>query len=157
MTINSMGVFNNSKKQVEVKKKIKAVLLKGGINSNSIGMIAPGHSFYINEATDDSFKIDTFDFWDPWEFIIKGGKTFMKDGVAVDLPKWLMLSDMKNEMEHPWLDMGMGWTGWTGGANLTETEIEYANDPVTREYYKWQGVYVKGKGGEEFLGFLNLP
>ena len=141
ITINSMGVFNNTKKQVEVKKKVKAVLLKGGINSNSVGMIAPGHGFYINEATRDSFKIDTFDFWDPWEFIVKGGKTYMKDGVIVDLPKWLMLTAMKKEMEHPWLDMGMGWTGWTGGANFTETEIEYSNDPVTRQYYKWQGVF----------------
>ena len=141
ITINCMGVYNNTKKQVEVKKKIKAVLLKGGINSNSVGMIAPGHGFYLNEATRDSFKIDTFDFWDPWEFIVKGGKTYMKDGVVVDLPKWLMLTAMKKEMEHPWLDMGMGWTGWTGGANFTETEIEYSNDPVTRQYYKWQGVF----------------
>lgn len=141
LTINSMGTYNNSKKQVEVKKNIKAVLLKGGINSNSVGMIAPGHSLYINEATDDSFKIGTFDFWDPWEFIIRGGKTFMKDGVVVDIPKWLMLSGMKKELEHPWLDLGMGWTGWTGGANFTETEIEYENDPVTRGYYKWKGAF----------------
>lgn len=141
LTINSMGTFNKTKKQVEVKKKIKAILLKGGTNSNSIGMIAPGHGFYLNKASRDSFKIDTFDFWDPWEFIVKGGKTYMKDGVVVDVPKWLMLaSSMKNELEHPWLDMGMGWTGWTGGANFTETNIEYSNDPVTREYYKWQGV-----------------
>ena len=141
LTINSMGMFNNTRKQVEVKKKIKAVLLKGAMNSNSVGMVAPGHSFYINEATDDSFKIATFDFWDPWEFIIKGGKTFMKDGVVVDLPKWLMLTSMKKEMEHPWLDLGMGWTGWTGGANFSETEIEYENDPVTRGYYKWKGIF----------------
>ncbi len=141
LTINSMGTYNKTKKQVEVKKKIKAILLKGGLNSNSIGMIAPGHGFYLNKATRDSFKIDTFDFWDPWEFIVKGGKTYMKDGVVVDVPKWLMLTTpMKNELEHPWLDMGMGWTGWTGGANFTETNIEYSDDPVTREYYKWQGV-----------------
>lgn len=140
LTINSMGIYNNTKKQVEVTKKIKAVLLKGGITANSVGMIAPGHSLYLNEATDDSFKIATFDFWDPWEFIIKGGKTYMKDGVAVDLPKWLMLTAMKNELDHPWLDLGIGWTGWTGGANLTETQIEYSNDPVTRSYYKWQGI-----------------
>lgn len=141
LTINSMGTYNKTKKQVEVKKKIKAILLKGGLNSNSIGMIAPTHGFYLNKASRDSFKIDTFDFWDPWEFIVKGGKTYMKDGVVVDVPKWQMLTtSMKNELEHPWLDMGMGWTGWTGGANFTETNIEYSNDPVTREYYKWQGV-----------------
>lgn len=141
LTINSMGVFNNTKKQVEVKKKVKAVLLKGGVNGNSIGMIAPKHALFLDEATRDSFKIGTFDFWDPWEFIIKGGKTYMKNGVIVDLPKWLMLTKMKNELEHPWLDLGIGWTGWTGGANLTETDIEYSYDPVTREYYKWQGVF----------------
>ena len=141
LTINSMGVFNNSKKQVEVKKKVKAVLLKGGTNGNSIGMIAPGHGFYLNNATRDSFKIETFDFWDPWEFIVKGGKTYMKDGIVVDLPKWLMLTGMKNELDHPWLDLGMGWTGWTGGANFSETQIEYSNDPVTRQYYKWKGVF----------------
>lgn len=140
LTINSMGTFNGSKKQVEVKKTIKAVLLKGSETGNCVGMIAPGHALYLNEATDDSFKIDTFDFWDPWEFIIKGGKTYMKDGVRVDLPKWLMLSDMKNELEHPWLDLGMGWTGWTGGANLSETDIEYSGDAVTRVYNKWQGI-----------------
>lgn len=140
ITIDSMGTFNATKKQVEVKKKVKAVLLKGGIHSNSIGMIAPNHGLYLNEAAEESFKIQTFDFWDPWEFIVKGGKMYMKDGENVDLPKWLMLSDMKNELEHPWLDMGMGWTGWTGGANFSETEIEYSGDPVTREYYKWQGV-----------------
>ena len=33
------------------------------------------------------------------DIIIKGGETFMKDGVAVDLPKWLMLSDMKKEVK----------------------------------------------------------
>ena len=140
LTINSMGVFNNSKKQVEVKKKVKAILLKGGVNGNSIGMIAPNHGLYLNTASRDSFKIEDFDFWDPWEFIIKGGKTYMKDGVTLDLPKWLMLTKMRNELEHPFLDMGIGWTGWTGGADFTETDIEYSNDPVTREYYKWQGV-----------------
>lgn len=141
LTINSMGVFNNSKKQVEVKKKVKAVLLKGDINSNSVGMIAPTHGFYLNKASRDSFKIEDFDFWDPWEFIVKGGKTYMKDGVTIDLPKWLMLTKMKNELDHPFLDMGIGWTGWTGGGDFTETTIEYSNDPVTREYYKWQGVF----------------
>ena len=141
LIINSMGEFNKIKKQVEVKKKVKAILLKGGTVGNSIGMIAPTHGFYLNNASRDSFKIETFDFWDPWEFIVKGGKTYMKDGVVVDLPKWLMLSGMKNELEHPWLDLGMGWTGWTGGANFSETQIEYSDDPVTRQYYKWKGVF----------------
>ncbi len=142
LTINSMGIYNNIKKQVEVKKTIKAVLIKGNKKGDSLGMIAPGHGFYLNQATRDSFKIETFDFWDPWEFIVIGGKTYMKDGVTIDLPKWLMLStSMKNDLEHPWLDMGIGWTGWTGGANFTETSIEYSDDPVTREYYKWQGVF----------------
>lgn len=140
ITINSMGIFNNTKKQVEVKKTLKALLLKGPVSANAVGMIAPDHGLYFKLANRDSFKIEDFDFWDPWGFIVKGGKTFMKEGLVADLPKWLMLTKMKDELEHPWLDMGMGWTGWNGGADLSQTELEYAGNPVTRGYYKWQGL-----------------
>jgi hypothetical protein len=140
ITINSMGVYNNSKKQVEVKKTIKALLLKGPISANSVGMIAPEHGLYFKLANRDSFKIESFDFWDPWGFIVKGGRTYMKEGVVVDLPKWLMLTKMKSELEHPWLDLGIGWTGWNGGADLSSTELEYSNQPINRNYLKWQGL-----------------
>jgi hypothetical protein len=140
LTINSMGVYNHSKKQVEIKKTLKALLLKGPISANSVGMIAPDHGLYFKLANRDSFKIESFDFWDPWGFIVKGGRTYMKEGLAVDLPKWLMLTKMKSELEHPWLDLGIGWTGWNGGADLSETELEYSNQPINRSYLKWQGL-----------------
>ena len=139
--INSQGSFHNTRKQVEVKKSLKAMLLKGPLNANAVGMIAPEHGLFLNKSDPDSFKIQTFDFWDPWGFIVKGGKTYMQDGVNIDLPKWLMLTKMRNELEHPWLDMGIGWTGWNGGADLSDTEIEYSENPVNRQYYKWQGIF----------------
>jgi hypothetical protein len=141
ITINSMGKFHNTKKQIEIKKTLKAMLLKGPLNYNSVGMIAPDHGLFLNAANHDSFKIESFDFWDPWGFIVKGGKAYMKEGLKVDLPKWLMLTKMKNELDHPWLDMGIGWTGWNGGADFSETELEYTDKPITRQYNKWQGIF----------------
>ncbi len=141
VVINSMGVFHKSKKQVEVKKELKAMLVKGPVSENSLGMIAPDHGLFLNAAHHDSFKIESFDFWDPWGFIVKGGKAYMKNGEKVDLPKWLMLTKMKGELDHPWLDMGIGWTGWNGGADFTDTELEFTKDPITRQYYKWQGIF----------------
>lgn len=140
ITINSMGKYHRTKKQVEVKKTLKAMLIKGSLNANAIGMVAPTHGLYFNKAKHDSFKIETSDFWDPWGFIVKGGNIYMKDGAQVDLPKWLMLTKMRNELQHPWLDIGIGWTGWSGGADFTESDIEYTDNPVNREYYKWQGL-----------------
>lgn len=141
ITINSQGSFHRAKKQVEVKKSLKAMLVKGPLDSNSVGMVAPDHGLFLNNSDPNSFKIESFDFWDPWGFIVNGGKAYMKDGVKVDLPKWLMLTRMKGEMEHPWLDMGIGWTGWNGGGDFSQTDIEYAEDPVARQYYKWQGIF----------------
>ena len=141
ITINSQGSFHRTRKQVEVKKSLKAMLLKGPLNANAVGMVAPSHGLFLNKANQDSFKIESFDFWDPWGFFVKGGKTYMKEGVRVDLPKWLMLTRMRNELEHPWLDMGIGWTGWNGGADLSETRIEYTDAAVTRQYHKWQGLF----------------
>ncbi|MBI3039401.1 hypothetical protein HYY75_10205 [bacterium] len=141
ITIDSKGTYFNSKKQVQIKKKLKAVLVASPFPSNSIGMIAPEHGLYLNTSHQDSFKIKPFDFWDPWGFTIKGGKVFMRDGARIDLPKWLMLTDLRRELEHPWLDQGIGWTGWNGGGNLANTDsIEFANNPVERSYYKWQGI-----------------
>lgn len=141
ITVNSLGSFHRTRKQVEVKKSLKAMLLKGPLNANAVGMVAPSHGLFLNKANDDSFKIESFDFWDPWGFIVKGGKAYMKEGVKIDLPKWLMLTKMRNELDHPWLDMGIGVTGWNGGGDMSETEIEFATDAVTRQYYKWQGLF----------------
>jgi len=141
ITINSLGSFQRTRKQVEVKKTLKAMLIKGPLNANAVGMVAPTHGLFFNKTNQDSFKIETFDFWDPWGFIVKGGKAYMKDGAKIDLPKWLMLTKMRNELDHPWLDMGIGWTGWTGGADLSDTELEYTDNQVNREYYKWQGLF----------------
>ncbi len=141
ITVNSQGAFHRTRKQVEVKKTLKAMLLKGPLNANAVGMVAPSHGLYLNKAKQDSFKVENYDFWDPWGFIVKGGKAYMKDGAKVDLPKWLMLTKMRQELEHPWLDMGIGLTGWKGGADFTETELEYTANPVNRAYYKWQGIF----------------
>lgn len=141
ITINSLGSFQRTRKQVEVKKTLKAMLIKGPLTANAVGMVAPTHGLYLNEARHDSFKIETFDFWDPWGFIVKGGKVYMKDGAKIDLPKWLMLTKMRNELDHPWLDMGMGWSGWNGGGDFSETELEYTDNPINRQYYKWQGLF----------------
>lgn len=141
ITVNSLGSFHRTKKQVEVKKSLKAMLLKGPLNANAVGMVAPSHGLYFNKANPESFKIENFDFWDPWGFIVKGGKAYMKEGAKVDLPKWLMLTKMRNELDHPWLDMGIGWTGWNGGADFTETDLEFSDNPVNRQYYKWQGLF----------------
>lgn len=141
LTINSQGNYHRSKKEVEVKKTLKAMLVKGPLNANAVGMVAPEHGLYLNDANPDSFKIETYDFWDPWGFFVIGGKSYMKDGAKVDLPKWLMLTRMRNEMEHPWLDMGIGWTGWNGGGDFSQTDLEYTDDPVRKQYYKWQGFF----------------
>ncbi len=140
LTINSMGTFQKTKKQVEVKKTLKALLLKGAMNSNALGMIAPEHGLYFNNGNRDSFQIEDFDFWDPWSFTVLGGKTYMKEGMVADLPKWLMLTKMKDELEHPFLDMGIGWTGYQGGADLSQTQLEYSNTAITRGYNKWMGL-----------------
>lgn len=139
--IDSQGSFHRTKKQIEVKKSLKAMLLKGPLNANAVGMVAPSHGLFLNKANADSFKIENNDFWDPWGFIVKGGKAYMKEGIKIDLPKWLMLTKMRNELDHPWLDMGIGWTGWNGGGDFTDTEIEYSTNPVNRQYYKWQGIF----------------
>ncbi len=142
LTINSRGTFHNTKRQVEVKKVLKALKVQAPFPGNSVGMVAPNHGLYLNKTHQDSFRILPFDFWDPWGFTVKNGKVFMRDGARVDLPKWLMLTAMRKELEHPWLDMGIGWTGWNGGANFANTDsIEYVNDPVTRQYYKWMGLF----------------
>ena len=133
ITINSMGQYHRNKQQVEVKKKLKGMLIKGPLTANAVGMVAPEHGLYLNTPHHNSFKIETFDFWDPWGFEVKGGKVYMRDGAKVDLPKWLMLTKMRNELDNPWLDMGIGWTGWNGGGDFVDTEIEYTNDPVTRQ------------------------
>jgi len=141
IVIISRGTFHRTSRQVEVMKALKAVLIQSEFPGNSIGMIAPQHGLYLNKGQQDSFKILPFDFWDPWGFTVKGGKVFMRDGLRVDLPKWLMLTDMRNELEHPWLDQGIGWTGWNGGGNFAKTDsIEYSDNPVTRQYYKWMGI-----------------
>ena len=141
ITINSMGKYHNTKQQVEVKKVLKAMLIKGPISSNALGMIASDHGLYFNSADPDSFKIKSFDFWDPWGFIVKGGKTYMKNGAKIDLPKWLMLTRMRKELDHPWLDIGMGWTGWNGGGDFSRTDLEYTDHIIARQYYKWQGLF----------------
>jgi len=143
LVIESKGTFHKTSKQIEVKKAVKAVLVQSTRPGNSVGMVAPNHGMYLNAAHQDSFKVQTFDFWDPWGFTVKDGKVFMRDGARVDLPKWMILaSALRHELEHPFLDMGMGWSGWNGGANLTESSgIEYVNSPVTRNYYKWQGLF----------------
>jgi hypothetical protein len=141
LIINSQGNYHRASKQIEVKKTLKAMLIKGPFNANAVGMIAPEHGLYFNEAKPDSFTIEKFDFWDPWGFFVVGGKTYMKDGPKVDLPKWLMITRMRNELDHPWLDMGIGWTGWNGGGDFSQTDLEYTDDPVRRQYYKWQGLF----------------
>lgn len=141
ITVNAQGSFHRTKKQVEVKKTLKAMLLKGPLNANAVGMIAPSHGLFLNKAKQDSFKIESSDFWDPWGFIVKGGKAYMKDGAKIDLPKWLMLTKMRGELDHPWLDMGIGLTGWNGGGDFTETDLEFSQNPVNRQYYKWQGIF----------------
>jgi len=38
--------------------------------------------------------------------------------------------------------MGIGWTGWNGGANFSEAEsLEFTERPVTRCYNKWMGLF----------------
>jgi hypothetical protein len=143
LIIDSRGTYHQTKRQVQVKKTLKAVKIQSNIPGNSLGMIAPDHGLYLNEAHREAFKILSFDFWDPWGFKVKGGKIFMKDGAKIDLPKWLMLmTGMRNDLEHPWLDMGIGWTGWNGGADLTAADsIEWVNEPVNRNYNKWMGLF----------------
>ncbi len=142
IVINSKGTYHRTQRQVEVKRAVKARLIQAQFPGNSIGMIAPEHGLYFNKSHQDSFKILPFDFWDPWGFTVKGGKVFMRDGAKIDLPKWLMLTEMRSELDHPWLDMGIGWTGWNGGGNLANADsIEYSTTPVSRQYYKWQGLF----------------
>jgi len=142
IVINSRGTYHNTSRQVEVKKVMKALKVQSPFPGNSVGMIAPEHGLFLNTAQQDAFKILPFDFWDPWGFTVDGGKVFMRDGARVDLSKWLMLTQMRQELEHPFLDMGIGWTGWNGGANFAKTSaIEFVNNPVTREYYKWMGLF----------------
>lgn len=141
ITINSMGTYNNTKQQVEVTKELKAMLIKGPMSSNALGVIAPDHGLYFNSSDPESFKIKSFDFWDPWGFIVKGGKTYMKEGAKIDLPKWLMLTKMRKELDHPWLDIGKGWTGWNSGGDFSETDLEYTDSIVARDYFKWQGLF----------------
>lgn len=142
LTIHSRGTFHNTHRQVEVKKVMKALRVQAPYPGNAVGMVAPDHGLYLNAAHQDSFRILPFDFWDPWGFTVKNGKVFMRDGTRIDLPKWLMLTSMRKELEHPWLDMGIGWTGWNGGGNFANADsIEYVNSPVTRQYYKWMGLF----------------
>jgi len=142
ITINARGSYHRTSRQIEVRKSCRAMLVQSPFPGNSVGMIAPEHGLYLNKAHQDSFKILPFDFWDPWGFAVKGGKVFMRDGARVDLPKWLMLTDLRKDLDNPWLDMGIGWTGWNGGANLAKADtIEYQNEPVAREYYKWMGLF----------------
>lgn len=142
LVIEARGDFHRTHRQVEVKKALKAVLVASPFPGNSIGMIAPDHGLFLNQAHQDSFKIQPFDFWDPWGFKVNGGKVFMRDGAKVDIPKWQMLTDMRKEFEHPFLDQGIGWTGWNGGANFAKTDaVEYVNNPVERNYYKWMGLF----------------
>ncbi|MFZ2958849.1 MAG: hypothetical protein WA705_18315 [Candidatus Ozemobacteraceae bacterium] len=141
LVIEARGTFHRSSKQIEIKKALKAIQVASPIPGNSVGMIAPDHGLYLNTAHQDSFKILPFDFWDPWGFNVNGGKVFMRNGAKVDLPKWLMLTDLRRDLEHPWLDQGIGWTGWNGGANLAKADsIEYETAPVNRNYYKWMGL-----------------
>ena len=51
---------------------LKAMLLKGPLNANAVGMVAPSHGLFLNKANQDSFKIESFDFWDRWGFFVKG-------------------------------------------------------------------------------------
>ncbi|MBF0548270.1 MAG: hypothetical protein HQM08_27790 [Candidatus Riflebacteria bacterium] len=140
VTVIARGNFRGSSKQIEIKRGLKAVLVQSQIKGNGIGMIAPDHGLYLNNAHPDSFKIIPTDFWDPWGFTVKGGKVFMRDGARVDIPKWLMLFDMRSQFDHPFLDQGIGWNGYNGGGNFAKTDaIEYSKDPVTRSYYKWNG------------------
>lgn len=140
--IDSRGTFHNTSRQVQVKKVLKATLVQSPFPGNSIGMIAPEHGLYFNKSHRDSFKINPTDFWDPWGLSVKGGKVFMRDGAKIDLPKWLILAKFRNELEHPWLDMGIGWNGYNGGTDLTgASEIEYSNNPINRNYYKWMGLF----------------
>ncbi|HOT27336.1 MAG TPA: hypothetical protein PLU72_04035 [Candidatus Ozemobacteraceae bacterium] len=142
IVINSRGTYHRTSRQIEVKKTCNAMLVQSPFPGNSVGMIAPEHGLYLNKTHQDSFKILPFDFWDPWGFTVKGGKVFMRDGARVDLPKWLMLTDLRKDLDNPWLDMGIGWTGWNGGANFAGADsIEYQNDAVTRQYYKWMGLF----------------
>jgi hypothetical protein len=141
ITINSQGNFHRSSKQIEVKKSLKAMLIKGPLNANAVGMVAPEHGLFLNAANPQSFTIEPFDFWDPWGFFVVGGKTYMKEGVKIDLPKWLMLTRMRSELDNPWLDMGIGWTGWNGGGDFSQTDIEYTDEVVRRQYNKWQGIF----------------
>lgn len=141
ITINSMGKHNNTKKQIEMKKLLKAVLMKTSEDKETLGVVAPAHSFFADMVKKDSFEIAKFDILDPWGFTVKGGKAYFKNGAVVDLPKWLMLTKLSNQLEHPWIDMGIGWTGWNGGADFSETQLEYTDSPVKRHYNKWQGPF----------------
>ena len=142
LIIDSRGNYHNTSRQVQVKKVLKASLVQSPIPGNSVGMIAPEHGLYFNKSHRDSFKINPTDFWDPWGLSVKGGKVFMRDGAKIDLPKWLMLAKFRQELEHPWLDMGIGWNGYNGGADLTGAkEIEYVDGPINRNYYKWMGLF----------------
>ena len=141
ITITSRGDFKRTKRQVEVKKAMKGLRVRGPLPGNSVGMIAPEHALYLNKAHHEAFQIKPFDFWDPWGFTVKGGKMYVRDGAKIDLAKWIMLTKMRRELDNPWLDMGIGWTGWTGGGDFSEVnEIEYTNAPVTRRYNKWMGL-----------------
>lgn len=142
LTVDALGEFHGTKRQVQIKKEIKAIRMMATVPGNSLGMIAPNHGFFIGESHPESFKVKPFDFWDPWGFSVEGGKVYMKDGVPVDLTKWMMLTQFRNELEHPWLDMGIGWTGWNGGATFQKSnQVEYTEDPVERRYHKWQGLF----------------
>ena len=142
LTIDSRGAFNQTKKQVQVKKTLKAVLMQATFPGNSLGMIAPDHGLYFNEAKRDSFKIVPNDFFDPWGFRVDGGKVFMKEGAKIDLSKWLIMTKLYGEMEHPWLDRGIGgFPSWfNGGTDLSGAKsIEFSNEQVSRVYEKWLG------------------
>ncbi len=142
LTIEAMGEFHGTKRQVMLKKEVKAVRVQRTFPGDSVGMIAPSHGLYFNDTHPDSFKVKPFDFWDPWGFTVKGGRVYAKNGAVVDLTKWMMLTQFKNELQHPWLDMGMGWTGWNGGATFYDTQkVEYSDQPIDRHYNKWQGLF----------------
>lgn len=141
VTINSLGQYHRNKTQIEVKKELRALLIKGPETANAVGMVAPEHGFYMNTGHRDSFNIAAFDFFNPWSFTVLGGRTYMEKGATIDLPKWLMMTKLRDELDNPWLDMGIGWTGWTGGGDFADTSLEYTDAAINRRYNKWQGLF----------------
>ncbi|MFC1743960.1 hypothetical protein ACFL35_08195 [Candidatus Riflebacteria bacterium] len=160
--ITSAGRYLESKKQIEVRREVSAFLNKHKGFNKGLGMVAPEHGFFVNKARRDAFYPSGENFFDPKGFKIEGGKVFIRDGATIPITKAQILTDLRDEMDHPLMDKGFGildtWFSAThrldpefyypgahffnSGFNFGKADsLEYENNGIYRTYQKWQGPF----------------